>query len=172
MKIAMKQCICQDNVGDMSGIIVLWVNNLSHTILMAKRLSHGKSLVTIKLVHGACTFGTKNLAKQMHLVDVQNLAHKIIYSAIRKLDSLGELKNPCASIISLGISMGQWEVLAATQKTSSIGFVGEDEPFQLVWEACLVLVSLGTGFVVGSKIAQTGVKGVLAMMNINPMNEE
>ena len=116
-------------------VIVLRVNNLSHTILMAKRLSHGKSLATIKLVHGACTFGTKNLARQTHLVDVQNLAHKIIFSAITKLDSLGDLKNPCASIISLGISMGQWEVLATTQKTSSIGFI-EDEPFQLVWEAC------------------------------------
>ena len=149
----MKQHICQDNVGDMSGIIVLlWVNNLSHTILMAKRLSHGKSHVTIKLVHGACTFGTKNLAKQMHLVDVQNLAHKIIYNAIRKLGSLGNLNNPCASIISWGISMGQWEVLATTQKTSSIGFI-EDEPFQLVWEACLLSVFLGSSFVVGSNIA-------------------
>ena len=93
MKIAMKQCICQDNVGDMLGVIVLWVNNLSHTILMAKRLSHGKSLVTIKLVDGACTFGAKNLAKQMDLVDVQVLACKIVHSAIRKLDSLGNLKN-------------------------------------------------------------------------------
>ena len=119
---------------------------------MAKRLSHGKSLATIKLVHGACTFVTKNLAKQMHLVDVQNLAHKIIYSAIRKLDSLGNLKNPCTSIISLGISMGQWEVLATTQKTSSIGF-SEDEPFQLVWESCLLSVFLGASFVVGSNIA-------------------
>ena len=136
----------------MSGIIVLQVNNLSHTILTAKRLSHGKSLVTIKLVHGACTFGTKNLAKQIHVVNVQVLACKIIHSAIRKLDSLGDLENPCTSIISLGISMGQWEVLTTTQKTSSIGFI-EDEPFQLVREACLLSVLLGASFGVGSNIA-------------------
>ena len=148
----MKQHMCQDNVGDMSGIIVLQVNNLSHTILMAKRLSHGKRLATSKLVHGACTFGTKNLAKQMHLVDVQVLAHKIIHSVIRKLDSLGDLKNPCTLIISLGISMGQWEVLTTTQKTSSIGFI-EDEPFQLVGEACLFLVLPGASFGVGSNVA-------------------
>ena len=131
MKIAMKQCICQDNVGDMLGIVVLQVNNLSHTILTVKRLSHGKSLVKIKFVHGACPFGTQNLAKQMHLVDVQVLVHKIIHSAIRKLDSLGNMESPCTSIISLGISMGQWEVLTTRQKTSSVGFI-EDEPFQLV----------------------------------------
>ena len=66
-----------------------------------------------------------------------------------KVASCGDLKNPCTSIISLGISMGQWEVLTTTKKTSSIGFI-EDKPFQLVQEACLLSVFLGAGFVVGS----------------------
>ena len=149
----MKQCICQDNIGDMSGIIVVQVNNLSHTILMAKRLSHGKSLATIK-----------NLFMEPTPLALKILQSKHIWSMFKSLPirsytvPSGNLINPCVSIISLGISMGQWEVLTTTTKTSSIGFI-EDEPFQLVGEACLLSVLLGVSFGVGSNVAMDRSQG-------------
>ena len=138
---------------------------------MAKRLSHGKSLVTIKLVHGACTFGAKNLAKQMHLVNVQNRACKIMHSAIRKLDSLGNLKT-LAHPSSVWASAWDNGRFSPPHKRQAALVSLKMSPFNLSRRPACCRFFLGMVLWLEATLLQTGVKEVSAMMNVNPMNEE